>query len=121
MTVDERSVTTALKAYARGIDVTDADVDRLEARVGERLHGAPHQLGGRRPWEWAVAACAVVALVLAMTALWRTRAEETVPATSSITRADLAGVWLSDVSRGGGWLWHFTRDGRIGFTNTARA
>lgn len=122
MTIDERRVTTAMRAYAHGLDVTDADLDRLEAAVGERLHTGPRQNGPRRPWEWAVAACAVVALVLAVAAVWRTRVEETVPAMPpSVTPADLAGVWLSEYPRGGGWLWHFTLDGRIGFTNTARA
>ena len=119
MTIDERRVTTALREYARDVDVTDDDLDRLEARLHERLHPAARR--SRRPWEWAVAACAAAALVLAVTALWRTRAEETMPATPpEVTSADLAGVWLSEYPRGGGWLWQFTLDGRIGFTQTAR-
>ncbi len=122
MTIDERRVTTALREYARGVDVTDEDLDLLEARLHERLHPAARRDRGRRRWEWAVAACAVAALVLAVTALWRTRVEETMPATPPVvTPADLAGVWLSEYPRGGGWLWHFTLDGRIGFTNTAKA
>lgn len=124
MTIDERHVTTALRGYARDVHVTDDDLERLEARIQERLHPARRARRSRRPWDLAVAACAVVALLLAATALWRTQARETTPATTpstAITPADLAGVWLSEGSRGGGWLWHFTRDGRMGFTNTARA
>ena len=118
MTIDERHVTIALQTHARGLDVTDADLDRLEARVNERLHPARRPNGPRRPWEWAVAACAVVALVLAVAALWRTRATETVPASPTITPSDLAGLWLVD-EQGGEWVWEFSADGRLAVSTTA--
>ena len=120
MTFDERRVTIALREYARGIDVTDPDLDRLEAGLDERLHPASRRDRGRRPWDWAVAACAVVALVLGVTALWRTGVEETMPAAPSTTPADLAGTWLVDVE-GDDWLWHFAADGRLAFSSTASA
>lgn len=53
-----------------------------------------------------------------MTALWRTRTEETLPA-SSITRADLAGTWLVDF-QGENWLWYFGADGRLVWSSAAR-
>lgn len=122
MTIDERSITTALQSCARGIDVTDADLDRLEERVNDRLHPASRaQVRGGRRWDWAVAACAVLALVIAMTALWRTRVEEPLPATpppTTITPADLAGVWLVDVGDSDGYLWQFTADGKLDMTNS---
>ncbi len=121
MSIDERHVTTALQAYARGLDVTDADLDHLEAQLGERLHPAPRQNGPRHPWEWAVAACAVVALVLAVTALWRTRAQETLPATTpppSITARELAGLWVVELANSDGYLWHFSGDGRRAVSRT---
>lgn len=121
MTVDERRVTTALQAYALGLDVTDPDLEELEARLHERLHPAPHPDTRRGAWEWVVAACAVVALVLAATALWRTRVEEeTMPAAPTVTPADLAGTWLVD-SENDKWLWHFSADGHLVFSSTPRA
>ncbi|HET6967380.1 MAG TPA: hypothetical protein VFI44_03835, partial [Ornithinibacter sp.] len=120
MTIDERHVTIALQTYARGIDVTDADLDRLEALVNERLHPARRSQGHRRPWEWAVAACAVVALVLAVAALWRTPAAETVPASPTITPSDLAGLWLVD-EQGDDWVWELSADGRLAMSSTASA
>ena len=122
MSIDERLVTTALHAYTRDLHVTDLDLDRLEARIDERLHPAPGVNQGRRRWDWAVAACAVVALVLGVTALWRTRTQETVPATPTpnpITSADLTGVWMVD-EPGDAYLWYFTPDGRRATSDSAQ-
>ena len=112
MTPDERRLTTALRTYTRGVEVTDADLDLLEARLEERIHPTTPRVPRHRPWQLAVAACAVTALVLAATALWRTGADETLPASPSLTPADLAGVWMVDGGQSGGHLWHFTPDGR---------
>ena len=122
MSIDERLVTTALHAYTRDLHVTDLDLDRLEARIDERLHPAPGVNQGRRRWDWAVAACAVVALVLGVTALWRTRTQEAVPATPTpnpITSADLTGVWMVD-EPGDAYLWYFTPDGRRATSDSAQ-
>lgn len=113
MTPDERRLTTALRTYAGGVDVTDADLDRLEAQLDERLHPTRSREPRRRPWQLAVAACSVTALVLAGTALWRTSTDETLPAAPSVTPADLAGVWMVDEPESNGHLWHFTADGRL--------
>jgi hypothetical protein len=127
MNIDERQVTTALQRYARGITVTDDDVDRLEAQIGERLHPTRSHGRSRSPWDLTVAACAVVALILAVTALWRSGQTETMPAAppttgtvSSVSRADLTGVWMPEHGNSLGYLWLFTADGRWTTTNTAR-
>ncbi|MFC7489462.1 MULTISPECIES: hypothetical protein [unclassified Knoellia] len=126
MNIDERQVTTSLQRYARGIIVTDDDLDGLETQIGERLHPTRSRERSRRPWDLAVAACAVVALVLAVTALWRSGRTETMPAAppttgavSSVSRADLIGVWTPDHGNNLGYLWLFTADGRWTTTNTA--
>ena len=94
MTPDERRLTTALRTYARGVEVTDADLDRLEARLEERIHPPSPRVPRHRPWQLAVAACAVTALVLAATALWRTKGtvDEPVPAKPPTTRDATAGA-----------------------------
>jgi hypothetical protein len=125
LSVDERQVTTALKRYARDVSVTDDDLDRLHARVEERVH--PSRRGDRsiRPWEVAVAACAVVALVLAATALWRTSRTQTMPAvpvptpsTAPVSARDLVGAWMVDEADSNGHVWYFTADGRWTTANT---
>ena len=117
MTPDELHLTTALRTYARAVEVTDADLDLLEARLEEHIHPTSPRVPRNRPWQLAVAACAVTALVLAATALWRTEVNETLPASPSLTPADLAGVWMVNEATSAGHLWHFTADGQRATTN----
>jgi hypothetical protein len=118
MTLDERHLTTALRTYARAVEVTDADLELLESRVRERIHPSSPRGPRNRPWQWAVAACAVTALVLAVTALWRAEVRGTAPASpASITPADLAGAWLAVDEDGGGWIWYFTANGGVHQSN----
>ncbi|WP_377642013.1 hypothetical protein [Oryzobacter terrae] len=129
MTIDERQVTTALRRYADDLMVTDEDVARLEEDFGQRRRH--HRRFGERAvpdlrsWQWAVAACAVVALVLAVTALWRTGRPATLPAAPAptttltpVSAADLVGAWMVDQDDSGGHIWYFTADGGRSTANT---
>ena len=98
------------------------------SRGADRGTAAPHTFARevRSPWDLTVAACAVVALVLAVTAR-RSGRTETMPAAppttgtvSSVSRADLTGVWMPEHGNSLGHLWLFTADGRWTTTNTAR-
>lgn len=123
MTIDERSVTQALRAYAEGVDMTDTDLDRLEAQLEERLQEQSALERRRLPLQLAVAACAVAGLVLAAAALWRTGVDETMPAaptTPSLTTADLAGVWMVEQRHSAGHLWHFSAGGGRDTTSDPR-
>jgi hypothetical protein len=107
----ERLVRQALEDSVRDLAFAEPDVDELVA--------AGRSMRRRRVGVVAsLVAAAVMVLVLAGTALWRTELVETLPAAPSLTAADLAGVWMVNETDSSGHLWHFTADGRRTTTNT---
>ena len=88
----------ALRRVAGGLDVSATDVARLEsAFISGRASRPARQLTRRLNWPFA--ACAVLALALAVAALSMVGGERAVPAalldsaTRPLTAADLVGVW----------------------------
>lgn len=116
----ERRVTDALHHYAEGLTMTDVDVDRLQRRLQDQIR--PSRRGGwRAGWQWAVAACTVLALAVGGFVLWGDR-DAPAPATGGLKLADLVGVWrvVDDPPTTTWWLWTFTADGRVSFTKSAK-
>lgn len=93
----------ALRSVAGGLEVSDADVARLESEFIVGRSSRPQRLVRPRQ-NWPVAACAVLALALALTALWAVGGGRGVPATPApsalasgpLTAGDLVGVWRVD-------------------------
>jgi hypothetical protein len=113
--VEEVRIATALHRFADGLSVRDLDVDRLEAEFQRRVQ--PQRGRAPRPsrWDWTVAACAVLGLVLGAIAIWNDTHREVEPARPSLQLSDLVGLWREHGTEGYlGWLWEVHADGTTG-------
>jgi hypothetical protein len=120
----------ALHEVADAVVVSDTDLRRLEEDVMTLLDtGEARTHRPRRPRRALAitAAAAVVVLVLAGLALWRTGRESAAPVPAQTSTADdalrfdpaMVGLWRNGMD--GDWLWEITADGHMGRTNTAKS
>lgn len=117
MNVTEQRAATAMRQVADGVVVTDVDLDRLEADLMDRIHHRRAPAPRYTPWQWAVAACAALGVVLGGLALWVDRPEPAPPAEPRLQISDLVGLWREDLV-GSSWLWEFHSDGTMGFAQS---
>lgn len=132
MTTVEGRTRYALHDVADGLDVTEADIARMEADLLPALSGPRHVAGSRgftpvrRRWGLAVAAVAVAAAVAGGLALSADEQDPARPAGAPpssppssdqpLVPDDLIGTWQNVPDSP--WVWEFTADGRIGVTET---
>ena len=116
----------ALHRVADGLVVSEHDLDRMEGNLMTLLDSRPtdERTTPRRQRDWLVAAVAAVALVVGSVALWQanTTTTQTPPAgrlapSEPLVPPELVGLWQNQPA--GPWLWEFTADGRITYTDTA--
>ena len=116
----------ALRSVAGGLEVSDADVARLEREFIVGRSSRPQRLVRPRQ-NWPVAACAVLALALALTALWAVGGGRGIPATAApsalasrpLTAADLVGVWRVDYDPSP-IVWVLNANGKAAIWSTPR-
>ncbi|MFC7492045.1 MULTISPECIES: hypothetical protein [unclassified Knoellia] len=127
MSAIEDLLRDALHGEGDAIDVTDADVARLETELREAIEGRPRagivSVPRRRiTVSVAAAVAAAVALVAGGYALGQRERGPTQPAGAPTQEQPPVPPWLVGLWRAEGnsqWLWEFRADGRVGVTDNS--
>jgi hypothetical protein len=115
----------ALHRYGDDVNVSEQDLDRMEAALARLLDDTAQPPRPRRsPQDWLVAAVAATALVVGSLALWQVNHQETSPAgrdgsSAPLIAPELVGLWLNTPDST--WLWEITADGGIGWFDAPEA